>query len=55
MNYFQLYLSPANIILYNYSKIKQIKPEAKALTKEEFIGSLTKSPCVARQGIKGYF
>lgn len=31
MNYFQLYLSPANIILYNYSKIKQIKPEAKAL------------------------
>lgn len=31
MNYFQLYLSPANIILHNYSKIKQIKPETKVL------------------------
>lgn len=31
MNYFQLYLSTANITLPNYSKIKQIKPETKVL------------------------
>lgn len=29
MNYFQRYLSVADIILPNYSKIKQIKPEKK--------------------------